>query len=98
MAEYIEREAVLKKMQLACRIALIDDDPEQCDIDFSDDFAVAVDDIVEIPAADVVPVVRCYQCKYYAKSMVLCHHEDGLAAPDKMDFCSYGEQRGDTDG
>ena len=37
MAEYIEREAVLKKMQLACRIALIDDDPEQCDIDFSDD-------------------------------------------------------------
>lgn len=58
MAEYIERDAVLKKMQLACRIALIDGAPEDCDVDFSDDFAVAVDDIVEIPSADVVPVVH----------------------------------------
>lgn len=58
MAEYIERDAVLKKAQLACRIALLDEDPEQCDTDFSDDFAVSVDDIVEIPAADVAPVVH----------------------------------------
>ena len=58
MADYIERDKVLEKSQLACKIALIDADPEQCDVAFSDDFAVAVDDIVEIPAADVAPVVH----------------------------------------
>ena len=59
-------------------------------------YEVAAEDLV---ANGVVPVVRCYQCKYYAKSMVLCHHEDGLVAPDKMDYCSYGERKdGDTDG
>lgn len=41
-------------------------------------------------------IVHCYQCKYYAKSMVLCLHEDGLNVPDKMDFCSYGERRADN--
>ena len=69
-----------------------------------DSLGVSDEDIIfkgildDAPTIDAVPVVRCYQCKYYAKSMVLCHHEDGLAAPDKMDFCSYGERRGDTDG
>ena len=58
MAEYIERDKVLAKVQLACRIALLDEDPAGCDVAFSDDFAVAVDDIVEIPAADVAPVVH----------------------------------------
>ena len=43
--------------------------------------------------ADMVAVVRCKDCKHYAKSMVWCDHEEGLACPDKMDFCSYGERK-----
>ena len=48
------------------------------------------DSIVE---EELVPVVRCYECKHYTKSMMLCDHEGGLDTPDKMDFCSYGERK-----
>ena len=47
----------------------------------------------EAPTIDAVPVVRCKDCKHYAKSMTRCAHEEGLACPDKMDFCSYGERK-----
>ena len=44
------------------------------------------------PAVDAVEVVRCYQCKYYLKSPMICEHEDGLWTPDKLDYCSFGER------
>lgn len=40
------------------------------------------------PAADVVPVVRCKDCKYYKR----CN----LMTDD--DFCSDGERKDDTSG
>ena len=59
--------------------------------------------IAEAPAEDVVPVVRCQDCKYwnrdgscYSDDESHCTNPDGLdnyARPD--DFCSYGERRGD---
>ena len=54
------------------------------------------------PAADVVPVVRCKDCKWFADNnggewygckmfhVVLATPED---APEPDDFCSYGERR-----
>ena len=39
-----------------------------------------------------VQVVRCYECKHYIKSMMLCKQEDGLCLPDKLDYCSLGER------
>ena len=45
MAEYIERGDVWSEIDYP-------------DVDFSDEFAVEVDDICEIPAADVAPVVH----------------------------------------
>lgn len=45
------------------------------------------------PTIDAVPVVRCYQCKHYVKTLMLCQREDGLGTPDKLDFCSYGERK-----
>ncbi len=54
---------------------------------------VYAEDIDSAPTIDAVPVVRCFQCKHYAKSMMWCAHEEGLACPDKMDFCSYGERK-----
>lgn len=41
---------------------------------------------------DTSSVVRCYECKHYTKSMMLCNLEDGLGTPDKLDYCSYGER------
>jgi hypothetical protein len=58
------------------------------------------------PAADVVPVVRCKNCKWFADNnggewygckmfhVVRITPED---APKPDDFCSYGERRGGGD-
>ena len=44
------------------------------------------------PAADVVPVVRCLDCKYWRSYWGRCYkHDEYGMAPD--DFCSYGERR-----
>ena len=48
--------------------------------------AVRKDELAAIPAADVVPVVRCKDCKTY-KTDYMCF----LRKPD--DFCSYGERK-----
>ena len=47
---------------------------------------------------DVVPVVRCKDCKHYEIGkdyLSYCNHCDGGIAdyPRQDDFCSYGERR-----
>lgn len=95
--EYIEREAVLMLCQ-----------------DFIDSHedgswrwvnAVTDKDIMNIPAADVVEVVRCKDCKYahywygndnIGNTKYLCHYiEYDTFYPDVFvdDFCSRGERR-----
>ena len=59
-------------------------------------------DIREIPAADVVEVVRCKDCKNYRYEKVLNYYECDIfmgayeitGYPTKPDdFCSYGERK-----
>ena len=54
--------------------------------------------INDIPAADVVEVVRCKGCIYYEKGNdykpPYCNNIDGLNEPDVDDFCSYGVRQG----
>ncbi len=51
--------------------------------------------ISDVPAADVVEVVRCRDCKHFvnatinANGFLICDISDMEIAPD--DFCSYGE-------
>ena len=60
--------------------------------------------VEELPAADVVPVVRCLECKHYKEHRtkkygnLICrctrmgkYDMDYPVKPD--DFCSYGERR-----
>lgn len=53
----------------------------------------------KIPAADVVPVVRCKDCIHYDLGVCLKIYSDGNAQKDSWqsrnpnDFCSYGEKR-----
>lgn len=57
--------------------------------------------IGKIPIADVVPVVRCEDCKWYGKNEYNWEDEDEMFCkywtdwlptyPD--DFCSYGERK-----
>ncbi len=51
----------------------------------------------KIPAADVVPVVRCEDCIHYDFGVCLKIYSDGNAQKDSWqsrnpnDFCSYGD-------
>lgn len=61
-----------------------------------DDFAYSVSDCPHYnPAADVVEVVRCKDCKHSALcgESGQCLHPYGLTVCDGNDFCSCGERR-----
>ena len=52
-----------------------------------------------IPAADVVPVVRCKDCKYNRHNGRKCLHPDSIIlTPDDNDFCSYGKRVEENNG
>ena len=85
MDEYIKREALVHRLKSP----------------YLFNITQRIFDIIsEIPAADVAPVVRCKNCKWFADNndgewygcqmfhVVLITPED---APKPNDFCSYGE-------
>ena len=63
-----------------------------------------VDTFADIPAADVVEVVRCRDCKHWDSETWFCdnhstfdHHGLEWNMFSEDDFCSYGERK-DGDG
>lgn len=88
MSEYIERELVIRAVKWR--------------------FSVPVENLIvevigDIPAADVEPVVRCRDCKYWHRAIL--ESEDGSPVDfgicdfmkddidtDEKDFCSRGEK------
>ena len=103
MAEYIEREAALSLVR--------PDGPEdeKAAVTIATAKKLVRSIVSRTPAADVVPVVRCRDCKYYRVSTMLApnkfcfrlkhpvedRHIGYNFAPD--DFCSYGCPRGGDD-
>ena len=58
------------------------------------DNALLYDELQKMPAADVVSVVRCKDCKYLMFSDMYGECSQGhmgIVKPD--DFCSYGERK-----
>lgn len=57
--------------------------------------------LLSIPAADVAPVVRCKDCKYWQDNNDGYPHEEFRwwhgETPDANDFCSYGERKEGVD-
>ena len=88
MAEYIEREALIREIER--REALMVGD-KLVSVDAMKSF------IKNRPAADVVEVVRCNDCKNLvnttinANCFLICDISDMEIAPE--DFCSHGERR-----
>ena len=94
MAEYIEREALMRRIKeihcaecdsyhgVRCRACWVDD---------------TLDYIDSEQAADVAPVVRCKDCKYWQDNNDGYPHEECRwvheETPDADDFCSYGERK-----
>ena len=82
MAEYIDRNALLKD--------ICGNDPSHMEDYYFNAIANA-------PTADVVEVVRCKDCKYWAEEkdfgMFCSHWGSTLAESQEDDFCSYGERK-----
>ena len=71
--------------------------PEKCDLEKCDWMEHLKED-----AANVAPVVRCKDCKYWQDNNGGYPHEECRwghgETPEANDFCSYGEQKdGDDD-
>lgn len=104
MAECIERETFLKDIEerycLPCKEAGKDHNGCKCDVCWVGDIYGDVGEVIDAPAADVAPVVRCKDCLYWERDTGFCHYHsryyDGGASWDiffnEDDFCSYGER------
>lgn len=96
MDEYIKREASIKAIEKA-DYTLIANDADSCKADYLREI------IKSVPAADVVPVVRCKDCKHFNHKRMECEneavstdHEGGAQYSLNFwldDFCSYGERK-----
>lgn len=98
MAEYISKDAVLAYPIRA----------DHCDKKHANEhFIFGIESVMEyvehLPAADVVPVVRCKDCKHYDVGVCLKIYSDGNVHPEAWqsrkpdDFCSYGERKDGAD-
>ena len=79
MAEYIEREAILKEAESR--------------IMWGASAAAVYELIRDAPAADVVQVVRCQDCEYFRlndENVPYCLNPFGLDDPEPNGFCNYG--------
>lgn len=91
MSEYIEREALLKATHNYY---------PSIDHYCTSVKCVTVSEIKDVPAADVVPVIRCADCKHYyayPDDYRTCHEFYEVDGVSKMmaatDFCSHGERK-----
>ena len=87
MDEYIKREALLREIER--REALMVGD-KLISVDAMKSF------IKNRPAADVVEVVRCKDCKYFGlndENVPYCIDPFGLDDPEPNGFCNYGRKK-----
>lgn len=92
MAEYIDRAAAVKSV---LRMRRPENSVAQNRI-----LSIIQMDMLKLPAADVVPVVRCKDCKYNVGTKKCLNPDSFFAVPKDDDFCSYGERKdgGDAEG
>lgn len=96
--EYIEREAALTTLREELTIGFGMFTEEQNDF-IDKGLKIAIGDIKRLPAADVVEVVRCKECKHYETSdwdgeiLCGCNHQSGLKDVEPNAHCSYGERK-----
>ena len=93
MAEYIERDAFIKRLENEA-----DRSSGIIDLLILNGIANIVRDNNIAPAVDVVKVVRCNDCYYYSENKGICTNTACVKSfygckvnPD--DFCSYGERK-----
>lgn len=103
MADYIERETAIQTIKLYAYRAIAEGKEN---LDVVNDIICMCGEIKARPAADVVPVVRCKDCKH----LRVCNQDDLYAfclktnlsfLPFELDarihFCRYGERKDGAD-
>lgn len=102
MAEYIERAKLRKTLKEEMQILKETPGKDDWDKGLMQGIKESIMYLNVAPAADVVEVVRCKECKYYKKGSCDCHsvwpdqYSTGYdCRPDDDDFCSYGEREED---
>lgn len=96
MAEYIERETLRKEIEKAqTSLESNDDKVWNRNKPYFKGLAWANRLILDAPAADVVEVVRCKDCKYWDGEGRCEGIRNGLILEytDRLDYCSYGERK-----
>lgn len=96
MAEYIDREKAIEEFTFADADICQEYADYECEFRFSREAIKQV--LGEMPAADVVPVVRCHECKNLIAvkadnggAIQVCNRTKSPVCFD--DFCSRGERR-----
>jgi len=94
MAEYIKRDDAIHILV-------------ECDLMGDVDVCRAMQKVREIPAADVVEVVRCKDCKHYSPTYYsICtnnnveisfYGESAVLVVDPDFYCAYGERSDDDE-
>ena len=102
MAEYRDREALLNRVEtLTNRITPIEENRDMFYHDSGWNGAIVGMriEIEKIPAADVVEVCRCRDCKWtdnvFKNKVIWCDHDERWVEEDN--FCKYGSRRESND-
>lgn len=96
MVEYIDKADLLKRLE-----SRIKDYGRDCNINapvISRTYQEVLQMVKNLPIADVVPVVRCKDCKWLYKPSLLCTHKRNRVFNTGIErdfncYCSYGERR-----
>lgn len=106
MSEYLERETAINIADHAILEHLYDKDSRRPETysDYNQGWSDACNHIrarlAYVPAADVSPVVRCKDCKYWHRALLkfedegfgICDFMKDDIDTDEKDFCSRGEK------
>ena len=100
MDEYIERNALIR--QIICDMAEFVGTPNEV-LKHDERCNYAIFYLKNASIADVVPVVRCRDCKYYKPQKKSAHWENRANYCNRVvtiktqpdDFCSYGKRKED---
>lgn len=99
--EYIDRKRLLEKMYKSHSMPIFIGHRTDEDIMYERMLQM----VKQAPAADVVEVVRCKDCKHFYENNAICLkiYSDGNVSANAWqqrqltDFCSYGERRVNND-
>lgn len=87
--EYISRQAMLNAVD---KLAIIPSIDGMCKPTKTEDFRVQfLGTVLKVPAADVIHVVRCRECRFWDKDMNYCYKNRRVFLSHH--YCAYGERK-----